>query len=212
MVAATSWQLRPAMWNIGAAEMITDGAPGVGIGMPRSASVIAADAPLSIDASRKWMLFRCVSITPLGRPVVPLVKRMTNGSSSSSSTSGNGASGAYDSSAAKSSSNDNTGRSSGSATPSSRASRGRSPRSTFGSVSSTAYAISSPVHQPLSPTATAPSATVAQNVSAYSTVFGATIATRSPGPTPYWSRSAAATAAMGWRIDSNVYSRSGKIT
>ena len=52
------------------------------------------------------MLFRCESITPLGRPVVPLVKRMTNGSSSSSSTSGNGASGAYVSSAAKSSSNE----------------------------------------------------------------------------------------------------------
>ena len=106
-VDATSWQLRPAMWNIGAAEMITGlSAGGVGIGTPCSASVIAAAAPLSIDASRKWMLLRCDSITPLGRPVVPLVKRMTNGSSSSSATSGNGASGAYDSSAAKSSSND----------------------------------------------------------------------------------------------------------
>ena len=51
-----------------------------------------------------------------------------------------------------------------------------------------------------------------RTLSAYSTVFGATIATRSPGPTPYLSRSAAATAAIGWRIDANVYSRSGKIT
>ena len=34
------------------------------------------------------MLLRCDSITPLGRPVVPLVKRMTNGSSSSMATSG----------------------------------------------------------------------------------------------------------------------------
>ncbi len=200
------------MWNIGAAEMITPGPVIGGMGTPRSASVIAAAAPFNIDASRKWMLFRCVSITPLGRPVVPLVKRMTNGSSSSSATSGKGASGAYDSSAAKSSSNESTGRSAGSSTPSRRSSRRRSPSSTLGSVSSTAYAISSPVHQPLRPTVTAPSATVAQNVSAYSTVLGATMATRSPGPTPYWSRSAAATAAIGWRIAANVYSRSGKIT
>ena len=173
------------MWNIGAAEMITDRSGGVGMGNPCSASVNAAAAPFSIDASRKWMLLRCVSMTPLGRPVVPLVKRMTNGSSSSSSTSGNGASGAYVSSAAKSSSNDSTGRPAGSSTPSNRSSRRRSPKSTFGSVSSTAYAISSPVHQPLRPTATAPSATVAQKVSVYSTVLGATMATRSPGPTPY---------------------------
>ena len=110
------------------------------------------------------MLLRCESITPLGRPVVPLVKRMTNGSSSSSATSGNGASGAYVSSAAKSSSNESTVTSSGSVTPSSRSSRRWSPSSSLGSVSSTAYAISSPVHQPLSPTATPPSATVAQNV------------------------------------------------
>ena len=159
------------------------------------------------------MLLRCDSITPLGRPVVPLVKRMTNGSSSSSSTSGNGASGAYASSAAKSSSNDSTGRSSGRSTPSSRSSRRRSPSSTFGSVSSTAYAISSPVHQPLRPDGHAAERDRRPERRARTRpCSGATIATRSPGPTPYWSRSAAATAAIGWRIDANVYSRSGKIT
>src|SRR3954453_4064305 len=193
--AATNWQLSPAMWNIGAAEMITDCAGAVGMGAPRSASVIAAAAPLSLDARRKWMLFGCVSITPLGRPVVPLVKRMTNGSSSSSTASGKTASGAYVSSAGKSSSNESTVTSSGSDTPSIRSRRRWSPSSSLGSVSSTAYAISSPVHQPLSPTTTPPSATVAQNVTAYSTVLGATIATRSPGPMPYLSRNAAATAA-----------------
>ena len=52
-VAATSWQLRPAMWNIGAAEMITGRSAGGGIGTPFSMSVIIATAPLSIDAMQE---------------------------------------------------------------------------------------------------------------------------------------------------------------
>ena len=104
------------MWNIGAAEMITGCSTGAAPGDARPPCRSAPRrAPLSIDASRKWMLLRCDSITPLGRPVVPLVNRMTNGSSSSIVTSGNGASGACCSSAAKSRSNSTTGRRSGSA-------------------------------------------------------------------------------------------------
>ena len=158
------------------------------------------------------MLLRCDSITPFGRPVVPLVNRMTNGSSSSMATSGNARVGRVPPRApAKSRSNSTTGSPSASSTPSRRSSRRRSPNSTFGSVSSTAYAISSPVHQPLSPTVIAPSAVVAQNASAYSTVLGATMATRSPGPDRRSSsRSAAATAAIGCRIDANVYSPVGE--
>ncbi len=183
-VDATSWQLSPAMWNIGAAEMMTGRSTGGAAGTPASMLLIIATAPFNIDAIRKWMLLRCDSITPFGRPVVPLVKRMTKGSSSSMATEGKSAPGACRSSSAKSRSNSTTGRPAGSSMPSSRSRRRRSPRRTFGSVSSTAYAISSPVHQPLSPTVIAPSAVVAQNVSVYSMVFGATIATRSPGPTP----------------------------
>ena len=157
---ATSWQLSPAMWNIGAAERSRRRRGGRRHREPCSASVIAAAAPLSIDASRKWMLLRCDSITPLGRPVVPLVKRMTNGSSSSSSTLGERRVAARTPPARRSRPRTtSTGRSAGSSTPSSRSSRRRSPSSTLGSVSSSAYAISSPVHQPLSPTVTAPSAT-----------------------------------------------------
>ena len=161
----TSWQLSPAMWNIGAAEMITGcSAGGAHRGRRAPGRSSSRRAPLSIDASRKWMLLRCDSITPLGRPVVPLVKRMTNGSSSSMATSGNGASGACARARRSRPRTRRTGRPAGSSMPSRRSSRRRSPNSTFGSVSSTAYAISSPVHQPLSPTVIAPSAVVAQNV------------------------------------------------
>ena len=70
------------------------------------------------------------------------------------------------------------------------------------------YRISGPTHQPLRPTATAPRLTVAQNVMIHSGQFAARIATRSPGPTPYRSRSAAATEATSRSCSRNVMRRS----
>ena len=202
------------MWNIGAAEMITDFAGGVGIGMPCSASVIAAAAPLSIEASRKWMLLRCDSITPLGRPVVPLVKRMTNGSSSSSVDVGERRVGRVRLRARRSRPRTtSTGRSSGeldafeALEPAPVAEQDLR----FGELDRVRDLLARP--PAVEPDGHARRARRSPRTRARTRPCSArTIATRSPGPTPYLSRSAAATAAIGWRIDANVYSRSGKIT
>ena len=143
-------------------------------------------APLSIDASRKWMLLRCDSITPLGRPVVPLVNRMTNGSSSSMATSGNCGVGCVRLERRE------------------VVARTRPPGAPSGSSMPSRRSSASPVaeqHLRLGeldrvrdlltrPPAVEPDRDRAERGrrperrSAYSTVFGATMATRSPGPMP----------------------------
>ncbi len=154
------------------------------------------------------MTLRWLIGTPLGRPVVPLVKRITTGSSSCEETSGSDAPAPAASSSPTVSSSGHTGepRSNGA----SRSMRRRSANTTRGSVSCTAYASSGPVHQPLSPTVVAPSAVTAQNKRAYSTRLAAAIAMRSPGRTSKRILMPLATWATAVTTDSNVSVRSGK--
>ena len=49
---------------------------------PVPGTAAALSAPLSICTIPKLMRLRCERVAPLGRPVVPLVKRMTAGESS----------------------------------------------------------------------------------------------------------------------------------
>ena len=85
VTALTSWPSSPDMWNSGAEAMTAGGCPapaGVDPGAPsRRTSVVAA------DDQQKWMTLRCDSTAPFGRPVVPLVKMIVAGSSSSTAMS-----------------------------------------------------------------------------------------------------------------------------
>src|SRR5690606_24617230 len=80
----------------------------------------------------------------------------------------------------------------GTSTSVSEAARLASATTSTGRALSTPWASSRAVHHALKPTDTAPMDTVAQNVTIQSAELAAAIATRSPGRTPYSSRSAAA--------------------
>src|SRR6478735_2546289 len=78
----------PEMWKNGVAQIDAGGgASGAGGGMLLSSIVTAR--PYAI-AEPMCTRLRCVSVAPFGRPVVPDVKRIMNGSSSSMATSGSG--------------------------------------------------------------------------------------------------------------------------
>src|SRR4051812_24545854 len=75
----------PEMWKKGVAQIDAGGgASGAGGGTLLSSMVTAR--PYAI-AEPMCTMFRCVSVAPFGRPVVPDVKRIMNGSSSSMTTS-----------------------------------------------------------------------------------------------------------------------------
>src|SRR5215207_1788975 len=79
----------PEMWKNGVAQIDAGGgASGAGGGTLLSNMVTVRAYAI---AEPMCTMFRCVSVAPFGRPVVPDVKRIMNGSSSSMSTSGNSA-------------------------------------------------------------------------------------------------------------------------
>ena len=133
---------------------------------------------------------------------------MIAGSSSAIGCPGSAASGACARSAAQPLSISTTG--TPGSTPPRRASRLRSAISSAGRQSPRPKRISSPVHQPFRPTAIAPRLTVAQKATIHSGQFAARIATRSPGPTPWRSRRAEATAATSRACAAKLVRRSPK--
>ena len=93
---------KPDTWNIGDVSSVTvwpEAAGGVGGSSPSASAWSTAMRPrtmaLHISTWTKPMSPRCEMSAPLARPVVPEVKRMSAGSSSSMGTSGNAAPGAY---------------------------------------------------------------------------------------------------------------------
>ena len=116
------------------------------------------------------IMLRCEGSHP-GRPVVPLVNRIMNGSSSSRSTSGSASVVVERGNLLQSSSSSTTGAAGAAPAPVRRSSRGRSPNTTTGFVSSMPYSSSGPVHHPLRPTTIPPRHVTAHCVSVYGRLF-----------------------------------------
>ena len=172
--------IRPETWNIGLDTMLQPGGGGAA-GACAAAAPMAARSRLTIA---KLMMLRCDRTAPLGRPVVPLVNRMTAGESSVMSGRA-GVLPAKSRASACSSSSSRIGTPPGaSMPPSSRASRLASPAMSAGVVRPMPYSSSGAVHQPFRLVTMAPRVTTAHIRIAYSAWLAATIATRSPAATP----------------------------
>ncbi len=156
----------PEMWKNGVAQMDAGGGASGGGVTPFSSMLTVR---LNAIADPMCTRLRWVSVAPFGRPVVPDVKRIMNGSSSSMATSGRSMSSPARAPACSTSVANGIIGTSASSMPTSanRSSRASSPNSTLGAVSSTPYASSGPVHHPLRPTMIPPRATVAHCANAY---------------------------------------------
>ena len=164
---------RPPMWNSGIVSRYRRSAGSAGSPM----------APLRASVNRWYsmtevrLLWECTA--PFGRPDVPLVNRMTAGSSPAAWCGASSASGYRRHSCGMSSARVSTG-----AAPPASAARLPSAMTTAGPVRPSAYSTSRLVDQALQPTVTAPTATAAQKATIQPGWFAALMATRSPGRTP----------------------------
>ena len=199
----------PEMWKNGVAQIDAGGGASGDGTIPLSSMVTARPNAIAEPMCTR---LRWVRVAPLGRPVVPDVNRIMNGSSSSMATSGRSAPVSARAATCSTRVAKGTMGTSPSVMPTSasRSSRASSPKRTLGVVSCTPYASSGPVHQPLSPTMMPPRATVAHSASAYGRLLALANATRSPLPTPYSSASTAAYAAARAGNSANVTVSSGK--
>ena len=147
VTAGIAAAVSPETWKSGSAAISQD-----------SVGVVPAAAFRNAIDCAQWMLLRCVSTAAFGLPVVPLVNKNANGSSSSMGVVGSVASPANQEVPA--SSRSACGRSG--TWWSRRARRASSPMSSFGSVSRMPCSSSAPVHQALSSTTAPPSTMTAQ--------------------------------------------------
>ena len=150
--------------------------------------------------------FRCVCTAPFGRPDVPLVYRMTTGSSSAAACGTSGVSGCWRVSRGMSSSMLRT-----ASRPATSPARLASTTTALGPVWPSVYAASRRDDHALQPTVIAPTATAAQNDTIQPGWFAARMAIRSPGTTPYSSRSTLASDATA-RACPLKLSRSPEVT
>jgi len=171
--------IMPETWNIGLATMVQPRA-GPGAGPGATAAAMAAASRLTIA---KLMMFRCDSVAPLGRPVVPLVNRMT-AAESSVTPAGAGVLPVNSRASRCSSPVSRTGTPAGTEPSARRASRRSSPAMSSGEVSPMPYSSSGVLHHPFRLVTIAPRVTTAHIRIAYSAWLAATMATRSPAVTP----------------------------